>query len=212
MQIFDDILGVINQQQNHSSETGIPSDIEDEDIQLSPVFDSVLNDESIILQVDEDTVIQSDENVTSEEVFDGNSATINFNKIPDSKKKEKANESDEKHKSNVKPPVKRKKLATRLERSLETVVGKIMDGQKEMESRYIQLEEKRWKMKMELEEKQREAERQHELKLWSMMTQWTGRGAFSYSPQTCPPGQPYSPAPLQSYYPTYDQRYDTNND
>ena len=36
------------------------------------------------------------------------------------------------HKSIVKPPVKRKKLATRLERSLEAVVGKFMDGQKEM--------------------------------------------------------------------------------
>ena len=126
MQIFDEldaILGVKPATKpllTISSETGIPSDIEDEDIQLSPVSDSVLNDESIILQVDEDTVIQSDENVTSE--------------------------------------------------------------------------------------------RQHELKLWSMMTQWTGRGAFSYSPQTCPPGQPYSHAPLQSYYPTYDQRYDTNND
>ena len=52
----------------------------------------------------------------------------------------------------MKPPVKKKKLATRLERSLEAVVGKFMDGQKEMESRYIQWEE------MELETKRREAD------------------------------------------------------
>ena len=63
-----------------------------------------------------------------------------------------------------------KELATRLERRSETVVGKFMDGQKEMESRYIQLEEKRLKMEMELEVKQREAERQNELNLWSLMT------------------------------------------
>ena len=37
---------------------------------------------------------------------------------------------------------KRKKSATKLKRSLETVIGNFIEGQKEMEARYIELEEK----------------------------------------------------------------------
>ena len=55
------------------------------------------------------------------------------------------------------------------------MISRFTEGQKETELRYIQLEEKRMKMeidmekaRMEMEERRREAERQHEINLWNI--------------------------------------------
>ena len=67
-----------------------------------------------------------------------------------------------------------------------------MEGQKDIESRYMELEEKRIQMELELEKqrmefemKRREADRQHEMNMWTMLM---GRG-FSYSSQSYPPSR-----------------------
>lgn len=80
---------------------------------------------------------------------------------------------------------KAKRKTSQLEKTLEGVVDKFMDAQKEMEERYLDLEEKRMKLQaenetklIEMEEKRRESERQHELHLWQMMIQ-----TMSSSPQ-----------------------------
>ena len=59
--------------------------------------------------------------------------------------------------------LKRKKTATKLERSLETVTGKFMEGQREMEARYNELEEKQTAMELELEKRRMEMEEKNDL-------------------------------------------------
>ena len=56
------------------------------------------------------------------------------------------------------PALKRKKRATKLERSLETVIGKVMEGERDTEKRYIELEKKRMAMELELEKRRMEME------------------------------------------------------
>ena len=46
-----------------------------------------------------------------------------------------------------------------------------MEGQKDMESRYINLQEKRMKLEVEMEKQEREAERQYKIQLWSILQQ-----------------------------------------
>ena len=178
-----------------SSETGLPSDLsDDEDTAFSPMPTSS-NISSGGQSGDNDPVVEDD----------------NSSGPPSSSSASVSGSSGERKKLNdqkaSKLPSKRKKPATKLEKSLETVIGKFMEGQKEMESRYMELEEKRMKMEMDLEkqrmefeEKRREADRYHEMNLWSMIMQ---RG-FPYSPSSYPPTFPH---PSQSYNTDTDHGY-----
>ena len=88
---------------------------------------------------------------------------------------------------------------SKLERSLEVVVDKFMESQRESECKFLELEEKRMKLeaetekkRMEMEERRREADRQHELQLWTMMIQMGNNRSGYYGPQPAPfhmPGQ-----------------------
>ena len=76
------------------------------------------------------------------------------------------------------PVKKTRRKISQLEKTLEVVIDKFMDSQKEMEERYLDLEEKRMKLEaenerklIEIEENRRERERQHELHLWQIMMQ-----------------------------------------
>lgn len=184
-----------------SSESGLPSDSGgDDDVQLSPVSDSVVNDAFIKLD--------------NEDVLDDNEVPPTSSDTSDSVSKKKFKLKAERPTQSK--PTKRRKPATRLEKSLELVIGKFMEGQKDMEARYIDLEEKRMKLevelekqRMEMEEKRREAERQHEKELYSILRQTSGHGIpFSYGTQS----QPHS---FSSYYhppsSNFDQGYGANN-
>lgn len=83
---------------------------------------------------------------------------------------------------------KRRKPATKLEKSLELVIGKFMDGQRELESKFLELEEKQMMMEMEMEkkriemeEKRWERERYHDMNMWQIL-QHTTRGSFPFAP------------------------------
>lgn len=68
---------------------------------------------------------------------------------------------------------------SQLEKTLEVVVDKFMDAQKEMEERYLDLEEKKMKLEAENENKLMEMEekrRERELQLWQMMIQTRPQG------------------------------------
>ena len=82
-----------------------------------------------------------------------------------------------------------------------------MEGQKDIESRYMELEEKRMQMELELEKqrmefemKRREADRQHEMNMWTMLME----RRFSYGSQSYPPAGP----PLFLSYPSYSNDND----
>ena len=123
-----------------SSETGLPSDLsdnEEDDEETSPLPDSeeIGRDNDDNGHEEGDTSLSSPTSNKSVPSVASSSASI-------SKKKEES-----------KPPSKRKKPVTKLEKSLETVIGRFMEGQKDIESRYMELEEKRMQMELELEKK-----------------------------------------------------------
>ena len=54
--------------------------------------------------------------------------------------------------------IKRKQPLTKLEKSLDTMISRFTEGQKETELRHIQLEEKRMKMEIDMEKARMEME------------------------------------------------------
>ena len=171
-----------------SSEDGLQDDSDNEQTQLSPI--SEVGDENFEDQSTTSTSQDHDVNTSS------NSDTVLSTK---------------EHK-NIKAPTKRKKSTTRLEKSLETVIDKFMEGQKEMEARYLELEEKRIKFehdieksRLQMEERRLESERKHEMNMWMMIMQGMGRGYPSYYPSQHSPQQPY-PIPGG-----YNHEFDTSD-
>lgn len=119
-----------------SSELGLSDHFDDEQfLEISLISDSLEIGEngSSVLKDDDisasDNAAQTEHCSTSTPFPVGEPNTIN--------KRKNVNEKVVKQ-----PALKRKKSATKMERSLETVIGKFMEAQKEMEARYIELEEK----------------------------------------------------------------------
>ena len=95
---------------------------------------------------------------------------------------------------------KRPKAVSRMEKSLGVIRNKFVGSQHEAEEKYMQLEEKRTKLmkdleeqRREVEEREQEADRQHELQMWSMMMQMMGGSGLA--------GPPRYPAPYNFYPP-----------
>ena len=72
---------------------------------------------------------------------------------------------------------KRARKQSKIEKSLTIVMDKFVASQRHAEEKYLELKEKRMKMMKEvenqrirMEENRREADRQHEMQLWMMMT------------------------------------------
>jgi len=120
----------------------------------------------------------------------------------DDKCKDSKLKKDECKKDEKKLPLrgKKRKQQSKLEKSLEVVMDKYVAVQQDMEDKYVELEEKRLKFmkeseayKIEVEERRREADRQHELQMWSMFMNVCGGGRMTYN-------APPPPMGYQSYY------------
>ena len=111
--------------------------------------------------------------------------------------KDESKDDDAKSKSDVKKfpqRGKKRKQPNKLEKSLQVVMDQFVTVQHETENKYIELEEKRLKYmkeseahKMEMEEGRCEADRQHELQMWSMFMSVCGGGGSGMNYGVPPP-------------------------
>ena len=121
-----------------SSELGLSDHSDDEQlVGISPISDSLeigKNGSSVLKDNDvsaSDNAAQTERCSIATQSPVGEPNTINKRKNVDVKVVKQ-------------PALKRKKSATKLERSLETVIGKFMEGQRNTKERYIELEKSEW--------------------------------------------------------------------
>ena len=121
-----------------SSELGLSDHSDDEQlVGISPISDSLeigKNGSSVLKDNDvsaSDNAAQTERCSIATQSPVGEPNTINKRKNVDVKVVKQ-------------PALKRKKSATKLERSLETVIGKFMEGQRNTNERYIELEKSEW--------------------------------------------------------------------
>ena len=71
------------------------------------------------------------------------------------------------------PPSKKQKKEkkSKVEKAIEKTINVFMKSQADAEERFQKREEERWKKEMELEEKQRREDRQHQLQMMQMLGQ-----------------------------------------
>ena len=180
-----------------------------------------ISDDQTDLQIGDESSTNSDSQDVTGDVSESINAERSHNKRQMWRGYKRKSTPKEKDASTATPTRKRK--ASKVERALDDVITKFTAAQKASEKRFFEIEQKRLKQEMELEEKRmaledkrRKQELDHEMRLMVMMTQMISRACLPYSAPHVPPPEwdrsGYLPnLPLGATMPPYPSMSDYEN-